>query len=629
MEAGLPAAGRRARGQHFTAAAAVDLVLALARLRPGLRVLDPAAGAGAFLAGAARRAGALSGACASLTGVEVDPVPAAAARERLAGAGCPVDLRLGDLFDPSVRPGGPFDVVAGNPPYVRQEALSPGRKADLQAEVARALGPGAPRVDGRADLHLYFWFACAPLLAPGGRLALLASSAWLDAAYGESLQRLLLDRFAVEWVVESAAEPWFDAARVRTAAVVARREDDAGARAAARVRFVRFDRPLAELLPLPSPGDPFRRVRAADALVERLQALSPPEGIAVREVPQRDLRSGEGKHRGGKWGVPLRAPDLHDELRRALGPRAVPLGWIADVSFGLKSGADDFFFVRDLGPEDGAPHLRRIRSGDGTEHRVEARFLAPLAFNLMEVDRPLIRPGALPRRVLVLPGTGDLPPHAAAYVAWGEREGRAFHRRSSVRGRPRWYALAPRRAGGVLWAKIQQYRHLAPLNPAGTVASCNFYDVAPRGGRDALLLAAVLNAHPQVLSKHGAGRTRNEGVLKTEVSDASRMWTIDPAGFSPGTAARVRESFASVLARPSGTVPEECEREDRRALDLAVLEGAGLPPARARDLLARLHEEIRGLYVREREMEVRSVARRTRVGPDRTAPTLAAPGTGA
>lgn len=626
MEAGLPEASRRARGQHFTSAAAVDLILALAGVHPGRRVLDPAAGAGAFLAGAARRAEALSGSCASLTGVEVDPGPAAAARERLVGSGCPVDLRVGDLFDPSVCPSGPFDVVAGNPPYVRQEALSPARKADLQAAVARALGPDAPRLDGRADLHLYFWFACAPLLAPRGRLALLASSAWLDAAYGETLQRLLLDRFAVEWVVESAAEPWFDAARVRTAAVVARREDDAGARAAARVRFVRFDRRLAELLPLPSPGDPFRRVRAADALVERLRALGPPQGIAVREVRQGDLRSGEGKHRGGKWGVPLRAPDLHEELRRSLGPRAVPLGWIADVRFGLKSGADDFFFVRDLGPEDGAPHLRRIRSGDGTEHRVEARFLAPLAFNLMELDRPLIHPADLPRRALLLPGTGELPPYAAEYVAWGEGSGRAFQLRCSVRGRPRWYALAPRRPGGVLWPKIQQYRHIAPLNPAGTLASCNFYDVAPRGGRDPLLLAAVLNAHPQVLSKHGAGRTRNEGVLKTEVSDASRMWTIDPAGFSPDTAVRVRESFASVLARPSGTVPEECDRDDRRALDLAVLEGVGLSPTRARDLLARLHDELRGLYGRERDLEIRSVARRTRPRPDPTAPALAPPG---
>jgi predicted RNA methylase len=98
---------------------------ALRRAHDGLRVLDPACGAGSLLAAAevlARRTGARL----SLAGIEVQPLAAraCAARLRLLGARARVDR--GDALS---RSWPPCDLLLMNPPFLRHESLDGGAKA--------------------------------------------------------------------------------------------------------------------------------------------------------------------------------------------------------------------------------------------------------------------------------------------------------------------------------------------------------------------------------------------------------------------------------------------------------------------------------------------------------------------
>src|SRR5207247_3664047 len=97
---------------------------------------------------------------------------------------------------------GAFDIVIGNPPYVRQEALGPAaRKAALRRAVYRrfpaffgydaARDRAARPLAARSDLYLYFYFLGYGLLAPGGTLCFLTSNAWLDTGYGAPLRAFL------------------------------------------------------------------------------------------------------------------------------------------------------------------------------------------------------------------------------------------------------------------------------------------------------------------------------------------------------------------------------------------------------------------------------------------------------
>lgn len=94
---------------------------------------------------------------------------------------------------PDVFAAGGFDVVLGNPPYVRMERLKP-VKPYLQERYAVA--------SDRADLYCYFYELGLSLLKPGGRLGYISSSTFFKTGSGEPLRRHLLDHARIRTLVD-------------------------------------------------------------------------------------------------------------------------------------------------------------------------------------------------------------------------------------------------------------------------------------------------------------------------------------------------------------------------------------------------------------------------------------------
>lgn len=94
---------------------------------------------------------------------------------------------------PEVFATGGFDVVIGNPPYVRQELLG-----DLKPFFERRYRA----YHGMADLYVYFFERGLDLLRPGGRLSYVVTNKWLKAGYAEPLRRHLAETAWVETLVD-------------------------------------------------------------------------------------------------------------------------------------------------------------------------------------------------------------------------------------------------------------------------------------------------------------------------------------------------------------------------------------------------------------------------------------------
>ncbi|HAS50874.1 MAG TPA: restriction endonuclease, partial [Gammaproteobacteria bacterium] len=134
----------------------------------------------------------------------VGPPDAAANRALIdAFAALPHDLRAFDWHTafPKVLTRGGFDVVVGNPPYVRQEALGP-----LKPYFARRYAA----YHGAADLYVYFYERGLELLAPAGKLSLIVTNKWLRAGYGEPLRRFFSERAVLEEIIDFGHAPIFE-----------------------------------------------------------------------------------------------------------------------------------------------------------------------------------------------------------------------------------------------------------------------------------------------------------------------------------------------------------------------------------------------------------------------------------
>ena len=119
---------------------------------------------------------------------------------------------------PEVFTAGGFDVVVANPPYVRQELLSP-IKPYLEANYKT--------YHGMADLYVYFYELGLRLLKPGGLLCFVVTNKWMKSSYGEPLRRHFAEQAWVESVVDFGhAKQIFEDADVFPSIIVARRPDE-------------------------------------------------------------------------------------------------------------------------------------------------------------------------------------------------------------------------------------------------------------------------------------------------------------------------------------------------------------------------------------------------------------------
>lgn len=101
---------------------------------------------------------------------------------------------------------GGFDVVIGNPPYVRQEKLAPFKPAFA------TLYPETH--DGVADLYIYFYQQGLRLTRAGGRMSYIVTNKWMRAGYGQPLRNFFASAGALERIIDFGHAPIFKDADV-------------------------------------------------------------------------------------------------------------------------------------------------------------------------------------------------------------------------------------------------------------------------------------------------------------------------------------------------------------------------------------------------------------------------------
>lgn len=531
-------AHRRALGQWFTATPVAELALAaLAPAGVDARVLDPTCGDGAFLA-AAHAAG-----LRALTGIEIDPGAATQARARVPDA----TITVGDALAPDlVARLGTFDLVIGNPPYVRAGRVDP----EVKRARAAALAADWPELDRarieaiarHADVAATCLLRALRLVRPGGRLALVVSTALLDADGAAALWTAVEQVAAVRALITAPAERWFADAAVNPMLLIAERHR--GATVSSTPRLLRLTAPTRQAA----------RARGLDELAAHAD----------------ERRAGAP----ATWGPSLRAPAAWFAWRAAAGDAVVPLRELADVRRGLTTGANHVFYVR-------RQQARALR--------LEPRHLAPVVRSPFNGSpAPIaIAPGESPLVAIALAPDArlDRAPRIAAWLATHEQAALA----TSAARRDPWWSL-PANPARLFLAKAYGPRFVQRLADVPMLADQRVYALHPRAGVDLVALAAVLNALPTALALESLGRgSMGYGAVEWTVRDALELPVLDVRRAGPARTAELHAALAAFARRPIAHVARERDAPDRRALDRLVMslaDGEDLAPAMWEALLA-------------------------------------------
>jgi type I restriction-modification system DNA methylase subunit len=511
-----------------------------------------------------------------------------------------------------------FDIVIGNPPYVRQEMIAaPLREAAefggesseawkqhkknykerLQRSVAAAwpkffqYKPGSAKfrkLDGKSDLYVYFYFHALSLLNPQGSFCFITSNSWLDVGYGADLQEFLLKHSHVKLILDNEVKRSFAQADVNTVIVLLAPPDDRSEDGLSKTaRFVIFKKPFEEL----ARAEVFKAIEAVTdrqstrhyRITARLQRELLEEGLESEtdeESPAPQKRTSHGpliktaRYIGNKWGGKyLRAPDIFFTILEKGKGKLVRLGDIAEVRRGFTTGANDFFYLEPTGKPAPAGYLH-VRNGAGWEGEIEEEFLKPVIKSPRECRSILIKPEDLHYKIFMchrdkseLQGTAALE-----YIRWGETQ--RYHERPSCRGRQRWWDVGIRQFPNIVWVKSVNESHRQGLIPFDALVDQRLYEVTYK---DSFYLNLSLNSTITILMKELSGRVNlGEGVLDTAVYEANDILVLTPSWLAGEGREHLQEVFDVMRKRDILPVLDEIQWPDRRALDEVVFDVLGL-----------------------------------------------------
>ncbi len=286
-----------------------------------------------------------------------------------------------ELNYPEVMLGGGFDVVIGNPPYVRQEdiidqGINPTRLEELSSDEVSDLKSEYKEnlrefVETRfhvkpyktSDLYLYFYFRSMDLLREGGTLSFVTSNSWLDVDYGVRLQELLLTQGDIKYILENRSQRTFEEADVNT--IISIINKGSPERLTGRPSFVSVYDPYSQFTDtktlnrvLVDDGeesetlsfqgndlvvrnrDSWRSIELSAAALWRLGA-----GTTTFNGNSENDAIPQGRYRSGKWGKYTRAPTVFFELAGKTERSLSRLGDECTVKRGTRTGANQFFYL--------------------------------------------------------------------------------------------------------------------------------------------------------------------------------------------------------------------------------------------------------------------------------------------
>jgi len=512
---------------------------------------------------------------------------------------------------------GGFDIVIGNPPYVRQEKIAPPNM--LQREITNELKKeykeklirsvktqfkSITKIDKKSDYYIYFYFHGLSLLNKRGTFCFITSNSWLDVGYGKDLQEFLLKYVPIIAIYDNQVKRSFEHADINTVIAlfgVPYRNIKSFPGLKNIAKFVMFKKPFDEAIDV---ENLIKIEKAETTLNTNCFRVFPKRQMDLliegwewpKDIPHEYRKSFSfniGKYTGNKWGGKyLRAPDIFFTILEKGKDKLVRLGDIAEVRFGIKTGCNEFFYLPskhfDIKKE--GKYYRLIPKHDGLpdDLMIEEEYLKPVITSPRECTSVCVDKNKLKKRAVIFNKEDKnlKDTYLIRYILWGEKKG--FNKITTCTSRRLWWDLGERIYAEVLWPMIHNDRPSAFLSEPDIVVDHNLFEILHD---KKYIMWLNLQSTFLLLVRELYGRSNlGEGALKTEGIDIKKFPILRCELFSTKEELYIKKIATNLRQREILSCFEEfgINRKqpirsqkpnplpDRKALDDIVFDAIGL-----------------------------------------------------
>jgi len=488
---------------------------------------------------------------------------------------------------------GGFDIIIGNPPYIRQEEIAdPYQKVkdpkDYKKLLSDSLRLEYPRhfvkkekIDGKSDLYTYFYIKSLRLLNSNGIHTFICSNSWLDVGYGVWQQKFLLNYCNNCWIIDNQVKRSFANADVNTiisiidAPVKAKRELEVDS----FYKFIAFKQPYEEsiltdnLLEIEKQSSNINRNDIYRSYTSTITNLLQ-SGSEFEDKGEKDLN--QGVYIGNKWGGKyLRAPDIYFKIFIESELNIIRVKDICKVKYGIKSGFNDFFYIDKI---------------KASQLKIESKFLKPLIKSPTECKSYIVKPDSLNKSVFLcnfdkskLAGTNALnyiltAENKEIEIKQGSKKGQLIsgvHNIESVKNRSLWYSLGEV-VGNTFWVKETNERLAVFTTKEDTIADCRLYAGYFPTHVQNYLNSTLYALYCEVNTRAGLGLGARS-IMVNEVNNHSII-SIEELGGKLFLNRKVESIFTECGINPKYNIEEQepIPLTDRIELDKIIFDKIGL-----------------------------------------------------
>jgi len=473
---------------------------------------------------------------------------------------------------------GGFDIIIGNPPYVRQEEiadpenkLEPKKYKSALQEMVRMDYPNhfikEQKIDSKSDLYTYFYIRSLHLLNKKGVHVFICSNSWLDVGYGTWMQYFLLKNIPIHFIVDNHAKRSFASSEINTIITVLDAQNQT--KEELLIKFIAFKKSFEETIVTENlleieqtdniaKNDSFRIFPITHSNLQK-------EGMEFEDEEKEKL--GIGKYTGDKWGGKyLRAPDIFFTILEKNKNKLIKLKKVAKVQRGITTGCNEFFYLDKLTKE---------------RWKIEKEYTVPAILKTDELKYINITKHSSKGYFFWCNKnkTSIKNTNALKYINWGEKQSiivkqgknkgktiKGYHNIETVKNRKRWYDIAKRDVAPVWWIIAHNERSISFLNNQ-YIPGDNFFELRPKSySYESFVL--ILSSTYICLMRELFGRTNfGGGVLKTQKPDLEKFPLILEKDIKINY-----KDFEKFMERKTNSIFQECGIEPEAEIPISKQE---------------------------------------------------------